>query len=174
MSDHNPNVFFSLRPSLADATKIAPSGTTPAEDIHITLAFLGRRSALPDGAMIRLAALLNHFSASHGAVTALTGSLHRFPGLTAGADVTHYVYVTGPTIIALRAALVATIAEIGIEYDKTFNFSPHITVGRGPENVRWAYPMPRPMRLRFDRLWLCVGREMVSAPFVRAVAGREK
>ncbi len=112
--------------------RAAPEGVrrVPADSLHLTLAFLGSRSA-DDAAAV--AALLPGLARDVGTLET-AGALWlppRRPGV-----LTVALRAAGDALAALRAELVAALADaIGFEPERRA-FRPHVTVGRVRRGVR--------------------------------------
>ena len=126
-----------VRVSLASwCERVAPAGVrrVPAENLHMTLAFLGSCSAADAAAV---GALLAAVAEASGAVGPLrtAGALWlppRRPGVLTVA------LAGGEGLGALRSALVAQLREaIAFEPERRA-FRPHVTVGRVPRGARVA------------------------------------
>jgi RNA 2',3'-cyclic 3'-phosphodiesterase len=114
----------------------------PAANLHLTLAFLGSRSA-EDGSAV--AALLPGVARDVGTLET-AGALWlppRRPGVLTVA------LAAGPALAALQADLVAALADaIGFEPERRA-FRPHVTVGRVPRGTRIAAGSLSPPALAF-------------------------
>jgi len=127
--------------------EVAPQGVrrVPAENLHMTLAFLGSRS-VEEAAEVE--ALLAPVAAWPVGSLATAGALWlppRRPGvLTVAID-------AGDGLGALRSSLVARLREaIAFEPERR-TFRPHVTVGRVPRGARVAADVPQPPpALEFD------------------------
>ena len=113
------------------AAAAAPAAVrrVPADNMHVTLAFLGSRS--PDDAAA-VASLLSGLARPLGALRS-AGALWlppRRPGVLTVA------LHAGEALAQLRAELVAALAAaVGFEAERR-PFRPHVTVGRVPRDVR--------------------------------------
>jgi 2'-5' RNA ligase len=114
-------------------TRVAPADVrrVPAENLHLTLAFLGSRSAEEAAALAPLLAPLAHAAAVGTLSTTEALWLPpRRPGVLTVA------IATGDGLARLQAALVsALVAAIAFEPERRA-FRPHVTVGRVARGAR--------------------------------------
>lgn len=147
-------VFIGLRPDPASAAEIARFAEVPAADLHLTLRFLGDRAALPPGSIPKLREQLADLARSERVLFALVGWTGRF--LSEHVDVI-YAGVEAPALDPLHERVSRAVLAAGVRGDDTFDFTPHITLGRVASGVAWPRPSPF-LRVRFDALWLSLGR----------------
>lgn len=148
---NHQGVIVALVPPPQVATVLADLGDEPADEIHVTLAFLGDSMGAdeldgPDGPVTieRLNAMVAVFAASERSITARISGLGRFD-LDAGNEVT-YASVDAPGLNELRARLVEYLQAGGAPVAMDHGFTPHATVqyhraGEGPtvlpEGLEW-------------------------------------
>ena len=146
------NVFVCLKPTPEAAAEIAKHAKVPAADLHLTLAFLGRESALGPGGLERVRDALAALARERPAVVGETAAhTETFPG---GAQ---YLPVLGDAIPHLREAVVGAVGRAGASVDASHAFVPHVTLdpAAGPDAAKlW----PSGVVLPFLDLWLCSGR----------------
>jgi 2'-5' RNA ligase len=159
-----------VRASLAAwCSRVAPEGVrrVPAENLHMTLAFLGARA--PDDADA-VAALLPQLAAAHPLPTALktAGALWlppRRPGVLAVA------IGANEELAALHAGVAAALAgAIGFQPEWR-PFRPHVTVGRVARGARaGARSTDPPPALKFAPAALTLYRSQTAAAGARYTA----
>jgi 2'-5' RNA ligase len=132
-----------VRASLASwCERVAPAGVrrVPAENLHVTLAFLGSRS-LDDADVV--AALLAQLAAEHSlrTVLATVGALWLPPRRPA---VLAVAVDASEELAALHAGVVIALAgAVGFEPERR-PFRPHVTVGRIARAARVGALAPEP------------------------------
>ena len=159
-----------VRESLAQwCERVAPDGVrrVPAENLHVTLAFLGSRS-LDDADVV--AGLLGRVAAAHPLATVLrtAGALWlppRRPGVLAVA------LGASEELAALHAGVVTALAgAIGFEPERRA-FRPHVTVGRVARGARVRVRSPDPPpTLRFAPQALTLYRSQTTGAGARYTA----
>lgn len=104
------------------ASKLAVDGGEPAEDLHVTLAYLGEASELGDTE--RLVDVVRGWAA---ATAALTGEVSGIGAFAAEQTVT-YASVDIPDLAAARQLLVELLEDAGYPASADHGFTPHITL----------------------------------------------
>lgn len=163
-------VMVALYPDTQTARKLAalPGATEPADELHLTLCFLGdsteqplaeRKAQLDEG--------IREWAAAHG--QALQGTINgagRF--FHTEEDGTNAVYVAPdvPGLPELRQSLVSWIEQLGLDYAQNHGFTPHITVAYVPKDAPTP-PIRVEMPVSFDRVTLAWGDERTDYPLLR-------
>lgn len=166
-------VMVALYPDAAAVRAIAGQQgvTEPAEDLHLTLAFLGDSSESHLATnKDRLVQAIAEWAARHGQpLKGAINGLGRF--FHSEDDGTNAVYVAPdvPGLPEVRQSLVDWIERAGFDYSQNHGFTPHITVAYVPEDA----PTPA-IRLEtpvsFDRVCLAWGDEKIEYPLGQRVA----
>lgn len=164
-------VMVALYPDPMAALAIAaqPGVTEAADQLHLTLCYLGNSSethlAQNKARLIDCLALWAAFqwTPQRGTINGLGRFFHTED------DGTNAVYVAPdlPALPALRQSLIAAIEAAGFDYSQTHGFTPHITVAYVPAgaltpDIRIETPVT------FDRLVLCWGDAQFDFP-IRSV-----
>jgi len=168
-ADGMPGVIVAVVPSEAAREALAKIGTEPAEELHLTLVFLGKpdESGLLAGGTSRdaLVAAVAAFAAGVHPVQAKVSGLGRF-ALDTGEEVT-YASVDAPGLGDLRARLKAALVAAGVDVAMDHDFSPHVSVqfgrsGSGPTE------MPPDLAWTISELEVWWGGEHLSVPLLAA------
>lgn len=134
----DPDVALVLpAPSLSEtayAVLGAPAAT--ARELHLTLAYLGKRSALDDAALDRARGVLRMWASTQPPMEATINGLGRFVG---EAEDPVYFSPDAPALADAREQLVRALAAEGIALPTTHGFVPHITLAR----IEKGAPTPR-------------------------------
>lgn len=155
-------VAFMLDPAIA--MQLAIPGGEPAEEMHVTLAYLGQmdKVALDVDALKRELATLASESMP---LSGTTGGLGRFtPSDSSEGKSPMIALVNVAGLQQFRAALVQRLEGIGVQVANDFEYTPHITL----LYTEPAAPLPienvPQVPLVFDRLVLAIGEERTSFP----------
>lgn len=153
----------------------------PPEELHITLLYLGKRDAQPDGRGPALQSLVRRIASSAPAPALRISGVGRFMGadtdpLDGTAVDAIYLAVDSRDTLALRARVVAEAAELGATSASEHGFTPHITVVYVPQGTERTDIRPDlvgkrvPGSLDFDAASLALwwGDDRYAVPFRRA------
>lgn len=157
----DPGVYVGLIPPTELAQQLMLPGGEPAAELHCTLAYLGRRSELPDLAFALRA--LGQVSAAP--LEGVVGGVIRFPAsdTSGGMDVL-CCGVDVPGLVELRQQVVALLQRSSLPVRQDHGFTPHITLAYLPPSA--ASPVQTlPRRpVQFDAVYLCIGEERHEIP----------
>ncbi|MGB8647340.1 MAG: 2'-5' RNA ligase family protein, partial [Anaerolineae bacterium] len=132
-----------------------------ADELHITLAYLGDISDVQAGPDTLLA-LLKVFAAEHSALRGEIGGIARF---NAADDVTPVVALfDSPEIPAFRQDLVEMLSEAGVNVDGTHGFVPHITLAYVPVGREVTAVELDRMPITFNDIVLAWGGDQTPVP----------
>lgn len=145
------------------ASQLAIAGGEVATDLHVTLAYLGRRSELDQQLLEKLPTLVAGLAARWAPLSGTVGGLGRFnaSNTSDGLDVL-YASVDVPGLGLRRAELVDALAELGLPARTDHDFTPHVTL----RYIAPGSPLPvhsiatRPLRV--EQLDLVIGDEQKS------------
>ncbi len=159
-------VCFGL--SMTAAEQLAVEGGLPAEDHHVTLAYLGDTAdeydPPPDlGPLVQAVAQFSQWAPSvSGSITG--GGI--FLGAAPEDDVTAVALVDSPDLPSWRANLVAELEFAGIAVHKDHGFIPHISLAEGSMPAMQALPVPERLALRFDHVTVAHGPTVIHLPLL--------
>ena len=123
--DPHTAVMLPIRPE--EAAMLAQPGGTPAEELHITLAYLGRRGDCNPADLTALGDALGRLAADTAPIVARVTGIARFEGVEGGQDAI-VALVSSPALDALRAAVVAECEARNLPLRSVHGFTPHITL----------------------------------------------
>jgi 2'-5' RNA ligase len=149
--DFSDGVMVALYPPAAVQRELAVPGGSPADDLHITLAYLGDGSSWSTEATEKVADALADVVSRSGALAGSVGGLGQFPAGPDGAPT--FVPVDVPGLVELRQAIVDTLAAVGHPQVSEHGFTPHLTLGYGLSDVAPVESTP----VTFDDAVLVVG-----------------
>lgn len=162
--EDDPGVMIALYPAPELARELALPGGEAPEELHVTLAYLGRRSEVElRVGLDKLAQALRLVTSP--ALQGVLGGVGRFSAseTSDGKDVV-YASVDVPGLVELRQAVLVALDIVGAEASAAHGFTPHLTlqyVDPAAENplLRLA---PRPVR--FTDFYLVVGGARLAFP----------
>lgn len=155
-------VMVALFPSPATAGMLAQPGGEPAEDLHVTLAFLGDADQLDQAAVQRLAQTVAGWATTVAPLPAVISGTGRF---TSGPEPVIYASVDTPDLPAARERLVEALSGAGLEPSSEHGFTPHMTLAYEDRYV----VVPDPLPLTFETVTLAVAGERMSFPLTGVV-----
>jgi len=159
-------IMVAIWPPKQVAADLAVARGEPASKLHITLAFIGKRSELGIGTTYpALEKVVREVGARHGPLTIGLGATGKFP-ITENSDGKHpfYASVVSPGLLAVRRDLVASLKAAGVSYSTDHGFKPHMTL---------AYLEPGQVEPKVspdssfvaDRFGAAIGGRRVMVPF---------
>lgn len=159
-------VMVALYPDAEAAKKIAVRGGEDAEDLHVTLAFLGDSSdQAGDGltleaATSKIVAAAQVAAATHEPLSGTVGGIGKFPDGGDGVPVIGLVDVVG--LGAVREDLVTALIDAGLPVKVDHGFTPHMTLGYNLDLS--LIPDYEPVPVDFTDLVVCVGGTHTRIP----------
>ncbi|MEI2773364.1 MAG: 2'-5' RNA ligase family protein [Candidatus Competibacter sp.] len=151
-----------------DATDSLPEGVVPPDQLHVTLAYLGKVEDLA-GQRDALVTAVHAFAAAHPPISGVVNGGGSFARNEETGLVASWAYFDSIALPAFRQALVEAIQNAGVPYAPTYGFIPHITLAyTSPENKPAISPPT--LELTFDALNIHWGDEVMSFPFTGEAA----
>jgi len=147
-------VMVALFPSPATAKLLAQPGGEPAEDLHVTLAYLGDASELENVDQLQQA--VGGWAATVGP---LAGEVSGVGTFTAGPEPVTYASIDLPGLPAARERLLDALRGAGCDPSTDHGFTPHITLAYDAQDV----PVPN-LPLVFDQATVAIAGERTSYP----------
>lgn len=155
-------IVFPLPADTARAAAVP--GGEPVADLHMTVAFLGRRALTADE-VSAIETVLRAWAADRKPIAAVLGLTNRFVGKDAakGDPVFRSVIVRG----ADRLALVEALDDAGFPLRTEHAWVPHVTVAYIPQGSSMPASVTRDNRVEFafDRVALWAGERRVEVMF---------
>jgi 2'-5' RNA ligase/ribosomal protein S30 len=147
-------------PCAADlaARLVLPEGER-ADDLHVTLAYLGDAAALDAATRDALRAELAAVALDAAPIAATLGGVGRFSG---DAEDALYLSVDAAGLAPLREAVLAACERAGAPASTEHGFVPHLTLAYLAPDDESPYDRAEPVRCGFDRLALWLADERVS------------
>ncbi len=121
-------VMIALYPSPEIQSKLAIEGGEPKEELHVTLAYLGRVSEIGAEVLEELALTVRHFAERYARLEGTIGGFGRFSAseTSDGKDVI-YASIDVPNLASFREKLVMEIEDIA-PAKREHGFTPHMTL----------------------------------------------
>lgn len=165
-------VALYLDPTVANQI-VQPDGN-PAEELHVTLAFLGDGSVADSmigdqGAIDRMVNELKDHIAGSGVITGSIGGIGVFPPSAADGPTPVWVPVDVPGLTELRQAVVAGCEAAGFPQNSEHGYTPHVTLGYDLPSLEPVASTP----VAFDQVFLVVGGQRVPIPLGSSSAPME-
>lgn len=170
---------FYLRPDIADQLALSPddvpegSNITPAGDLHVTLAYLGRIDEMRVGEIDmlgRVAELAQRLPTIRGWIN----GIGIFNSIQEDDTVPLWLHVDSPAIFEWRRRLVQEI-EGPVTVSQRNGFTPHITLAYVPAETPISLVRPPVQELIFDAVSLSWGDRVTRFPLQgEAVANSEE
>lgn len=144
---------------LAEETFGANAEITPADEMHITLAYFGDVDAADSKESEQtsretLTALVRAFAVEHSPINGLVGGVGRFANVDADGRSAVYASFDSPMLSRLQSDLMDLLDGAGVSADKSHGFTPHITLAYADADFDLAQlQMPR-TQITFDAVTL--------------------
>lgn len=155
--DFKDGVMVALYPSAADAARYVLMDGTPADDMHVTMAYLGHTDEVDRDALL---AAVEALGSRPGFVANVSGHA-RFTGDEQDVLV---ALIDAPDIETLRRDLVAALDDQGIRPASEHGFTAHMTLmylnPQDPSPINRLDTDP----LMFDTVWVVYGEERIPFP----------
>lgn len=167
-------VIFALMPDQATAEQIAGIAgvQTPADQLHVTLAYVGKVQALTDAEIAHAVVGAEEIAMYHEPVSGMVNGVGRFnanPSTVssdgAPQDVIYGV-VDAPGLEEIRACILDCLEECGIEPVNNHGFTPHMTLAYIPAGAPSPIDMVPTIPLQFSTLSLLVAGKRADFPFL--------
>jgi hypothetical protein len=166
--DANPTgvmVAFYLQPSVA--ADVALDGGEPADDLHVTLAFLGDSADLPDPG-----ALQTVVAGWAAQVAPLAGEISGVGLFTAGDGPVTYLSLDLPSLPKTRQSLIDALVAAGQPVSFGHGFTPHVTLAYDDrvDDGRPAAGEP----IAFDSVAVVIGGDRTDYPLTGTLAAARR
>jgi HK97 family phage portal protein len=126
---------------------------TPADEMHITLAYFGDADTV-NCSRETLTALVRAFAAEHSPINGMVGGVGRFTNAEADGRSAVYASFDSPMLPRLQRDLMDLLDGAGVSVDKSHGFTPHITLAYADADFDLAQlQMPR-TQITFDAVTL--------------------
>ncbi|GAB2858455.1 hypothetical protein GCM10022221_67450 [Actinocorallia aurea] len=161
--DYSGSVMLALYPPSEVAQRLAvPDGLDP-EDLHVTVAYLGKASEIDADLVEQLAEEL----AAAGPIRAQISGIARFNSETGEEDVA-VALVDSPDLEELRRRVVDALDAAGVQWPRNHGYTPHMTLTYLGEAEEFdpALTVHRPPEpVEFDFVAAVHGDDRVDVPF---------
>lgn len=173
-------VAFMVKPEIA--AKLALPGGENAEDLHMTLAFMGNTDDdPPDGyvspvnTLDNLRLVLSSFAKHQEVLNGATGGIGRFSPSPSSDEASPVIaLVNVPGLQEFRRNLVETLETVGYFIHKEFDYLPHMTLAYlDPDAPMPADDLPA-LPLIFDELCLAIGDDRYVFPIGKGNTDRSE
>lgn len=169
--DYSGSVMVALYPSAQVAAELSVEGGLPAEEMHITLCYLGDDLAALDRPAIESA--LKEFVSGRSTVESVANGVGMFHVVELdGAEDDQFAQILLldiPGINEFREDLRSALLDAGAESYENHGFTPHMTLAYWPEAPRELGEPPM-TEISFGSIWLAWGDERIEYPLGASLA----
>jgi 2'-5' RNA ligase len=167
--DQHDSIMIAFYLSPETAQQLAIPGGEPAEELHCTLAYLGKVDDLRLGVehlkynvgLFVSSRAPTYFSGNIGGLGRFCPSKHS-DGLS---PIVALMNVHG--LQAFRRNLKSALGSSGIWVANNYDYLPHITLAYVDPDAPMPVQNIEPLPLTFDTLWLCIGDQRIPYPLGR-------
>jgi 2'-5' RNA ligase len=155
------STMVALKPRIDEAEAVADGDGYPAENLHVTLCYLGEI----DGDLRPVADALAAVAATHAPLVGIVGGYGQFSTPDGPVGI---LLPDVPGLIELRVCVADALMQAGVDYARNHGFTPHMTVDDEPEPGELEEMLPLSgQALHFDSIHLVRGdREEIEIPLV--------
>ena len=123
----NPGVMVAWMVPKDLAKEIAVDGGEPADQLHVTLAYLGRREDLTDGQVETVTKAIAELAAD---TPSLRGRFQGLGRMSPGDEMDDVIYAVPdvPGLVELRQSVVSALEKAGVPAKKTHDWMPHVSL----------------------------------------------
>lgn len=152
------STMIAIMPRPAEAQTLADGAGTPPENVHVTLAYLGKTT----GDLSDVASALTHVAAGHAPLAGKVGGVGHFADNGNGHPA--ILLPSVPGLVELRVAVTDALVKAGVDYGREYGYLPHATLDYSDDPI-----VPDPdllgSDLHFDSLWVVRGNtERIEMP----------
>ena len=126
---------------------------TPAQEMHITLAYFGDVAQL-NVSHETLTALVRAFAAEHSPINGMVSGVGCFANVDADGRAAVYASFDSPLLTRLQSDLMELLDGAGVSVDKTHGFTPHITLAYADIEFDLAQMQMPQVQITFDAVTL--------------------
>jgi phage-related protein (TIGR01555 family) len=160
----NDGVMVALYLPSDIAAGLAMKGGERAEDLHVTLAYLGRD--LPEIAVQRAIGVAYDLAVRTPPVAALIAGIGRFSASeTSGGKDVIYASIDSPAITELRSCLCQRLCWESVPVSMAHGFTPHVTLAYVATDARSPVARLEPISVTFGAIVVAAGDAQVVLPF---------
>lgn len=162
-------VMVAFWPSADVCQRLAVKNGESTEEMHVTLAYLGKLSAVDIQKLPALESALQSFAATHAAVSGTIGGPGRFNATehSDGKDVAIAMF-DSPQIQDFRRELVESIEAAGLSIHKDFAYTPHLTLAYIDPGAKLPVQRIEPIAVTFGSIVLSIGSARKVYPLTGA------
>jgi 2'-5' RNA ligase len=169
--EEHTGAMVALIPTVEDAARLAVDGGEPAEELHVTLRYLGEADQIPDRARARLVEAVARSVSSLPPFDADAFSIAVFNPGRDDKDPCITLGVSGTLVEAAHDLVASAVDDVGVEMTLDIPsphrpFHAHLTLGYTPDLGKVADWADRVGPVRFDRARVAFGGTVTDIPLV--------
>lgn len=134
-----------------------------AQELHMTLAFLGRR-VLSDEQAAVIVSTVRKWAEGLAPIPALLNGVGRFAGTDPAKGDPVYLSVDAPRVTMERPSLVKALRDAGFPPASDHGFVPHVTIAYVPADAPTPVARVEPIEVRFPVVALWAGDRRIEVP----------
>lgn len=154
-------VMVALMLDSGAAKQLCVENGEPCDDMHITLAYIGKLENLPEDVEDRVTRALSAAVRAQASVVGKVSGVGRFNGSSSsdGKDVV-YASFDSPGLPSFREKLVMELNREGVPAKSDHGFTPHITLAYVDRELPNPVNRVEDLELRFDNVALVIGNKL--------------
>lgn len=149
-------ILVALAPPQRVVDALQQEGGEPADELHVTLAYLGRVKDYDSGHVAALPGHLDEWAARHPGPQMSVEGAGTFLDRGKGDGHVLHALVNAPGLHRLHSDLVDHLKINGYEPSEDYGYLPHMTLGYTRHHVRFLPKIPR-VSWKASRVWSSVG-----------------
>lgn len=156
-------IAFSVPLAAAQALALSVDGALTPDDLHITLMYFGRTDEMDAAQQGALMAAVRLFAANRAPIEGRVHGGGAFAPNEETGQVASWAYFDSPELAAWRQGLVDIVQAVGVPYEPTHGFVPHITLAYTGSEQRPILNPPQ-IPIQFDEIRVHWGDEVTALP----------
>ena len=147
------------------ADKLAQEGGEKPEELHVTLAYLGKQEAFTDDQVQLLKGIVEEFCSKYVPLQGTLGGNGRFPATPSSDDKDVLIKMVDVAMLeAFREELIEELSEKGISIVRNHGYTPHMTLAYVDPDYTGECMHPDTEDIVIDALTVAVGDERYVYP----------
>lgn len=159
VNDKHNGVMIALMLPEQVANDMAIDGGEPANELHVTLAYLGDKKNVDKDVLLDA---VREFTNGREAIAGKTNGIGRFSNQTSDGTQAFYINFDSPALPEFRQSLVNALAKNGIDVASDHGFTPHITLAFLDTNTSIPFDNVDERLIEFESVSVAHGDEVTT------------